>query len=211
MSDEKEKKRAELRARMEAAAPPKKKGFMTPARKNKLRQLLRKKAAEELKRQAERKAEERRQMLIQRTGIPKDLSNANEAEIITILKEYQQRLYNLSGDKYDLEYQTAKKDFEITDLKGKVNDLRGKFVIPPLKKVSATARQLEKMRQFTMKIAKMNMRGELKTVKKEIVLDDGKDAHKSNPEWGMKAKDTSAKSAKEDKAAAGDAAAADEE
>ena len=46
----------------------KKKGFMTPERKKKLRTLLRKKAVEELKKEQERKAAERRRVIDQRCG-----------------------------------------------------------------------------------------------------------------------------------------------
>eukprot|EP00091_Calanus_sinicus_P018411 TRINITY_DN41_c0_g1_i1.p2 TRINITY_DN41_c0_g1~~TRINITY_DN41_c0_g1_i1.p2 ORF type:complete len:103 (-),score=21.28 TRINITY_DN41_c0_g1_i1:18-326(-) len=46
----------------------KKKGFMTPERKKKLRTLLRKKAAEELKKEQERKAEERLRVIAERCG-----------------------------------------------------------------------------------------------------------------------------------------------
>lgn len=45
-------------------------------------------------------------------------------------------------------------------------------IVPPLKKVSKYQTQLEKMRQWTYKLAKMDMRGGLKQVKKEIELDD---------------------------------------
>ena len=41
-------------------------------------------------------------------------------------------------------------------------------IIPPLKKISKTATQLEKMRQWTMKLAKLDMKGSLKPVKKDI-------------------------------------------
>lgn len=44
--------------------------------------------------------------------------------------------------------------------------------MPPLKKVSKYQTQLEKMRQWTYKLAKMDMRGGLKSVRKEIALDD---------------------------------------
>jgi len=46
----------------------KKKGFMTPERKKKLRTLLRKKAVEELKKEQERKAEQRITTIAQRCG-----------------------------------------------------------------------------------------------------------------------------------------------
>ena len=51
----------------------KKKGFMTPERKKKLRTLLRKKAVEELKKEQERKAAERIQTIGVRCGSKKDL------------------------------------------------------------------------------------------------------------------------------------------
>jgi hypothetical protein len=120
--DDKAKRKAEVRARLEqAAAAKKKKGFMTPARKKKLRVrifvwpsnglcnanhrapldyakqgLLRKKAAEELKREQERKAEQRRKIIRERTGQPKNLEDANE------------RQYNQSIDRdsrTDLDYE----------------------------------------------------------------------------------------------------------
>lgn len=47
-----------------------------------LQTLLRKKAAEELKREQERKAEERKRMITERCGQPKDIENANEGMII---------------------------------------------------------------------------------------------------------------------------------
>ncbi|CRL04778.1 CLUMA_CG017835, isoform E [Clunio marinus] len=75
-----ERKRAEVRKRMEEASKAKKakKGFMTPERKKKLRLLLRKKAAEELKKEQERKAAERRRIIEERCGKPKMIDNANE-------------------------------------------------------------------------------------------------------------------------------------
>lgn len=64
--------------------------------------------------------------------------------------------------------------FKIQEIQSRVNDMRGKFIVPPLKKVSKYQTQLEKMRQWTYKLAKMDMRGGLKPVKKEYELDDSK-------------------------------------
>jgi len=79
-----DRKKAEVRARLEAQAAGKKakKGFMTPERKKKLRLLLRKKAAEELKKEQERKAAERRKVIDERCGQPKDLDSASEGKIL---------------------------------------------------------------------------------------------------------------------------------
>jgi hypothetical protein len=164
--DEKEKRKAEVRARMEQTK--KKKGFMTPARKKKLRTLIRALAAEELKKEQARKAEERRRILAERTGPPKDLANANEAELMAIAKEYHDRLKMLEADKYDLEYTVARKDFEKRELSAKVNDIRGKFIKPPLKKVSKAQAQMEKIKMFAAKANQMDHRMGLKSVPKFV-------------------------------------------
>merc|ERR1712142_901584 len=121
-----DRKKAEVRARLEAQAAGKKakKGFMTPERKKKLRLLLRKKAAEELKKEQERKAQERRKVIDERCGNPKDLESASEADLKAVCKEYQQCLENLENLKYDLEHEVQVKDYEINELNIAVNDLR---------------------------------------------------------------------------------------
>ncbi|XP_076303625.1 troponin wings up A isoform X2 [Lasioglossum baleicum] len=112
---ETDRKRAEVRARLEEASKAKKakKGFMTPDRKKKLRLLLRKKAAEELKKEQERKAAERRRIIEERCGKAKDTDNASEANVKSVLTQYHKRIIVLEGQKYDLEYEVAKKDFEV--------------------------------------------------------------------------------------------------
>lgn len=180
--DDKAKRKAEVRARLEqAAAQKKKKGFMTPARKKKLRTLLRKKAAEELKREQERKAEERRKIIRERTGQPRNIDDANEAELMKICKEYYNRLEKLHSEKYDLEYEVTIRDLEVREVASKVNDVRGRFIKPPLKKVSKTAQQMEKIRMFTAKVGQMDYRQSLKQVKK-FELED-KEIEKEKPEW----------------------------
>ncbi|CAG2111992.1 unnamed protein product, partial [Medioppia subpectinata] len=181
--DEKERKRAELRQRLEAEMKSaKKKGFMTPERKKKLRvgnqevmllslwqQLLRKKAAEELKREQELKSIERKRIIEERTGVPKNVKEiCEQSELIAICEEYHKRIVFLDEKKFDLEVETVGKEYEINELSAKVNDVRGRFIIPPLNKISKTATQLEKMRQWTMKLAKLDMKGSLKPVKKDI-------------------------------------------
>merc|ERR1712111_336182 len=85
-----DRKKAEVRARLEAQAAGKKakKGFMTPERKKKLRLLLRKKATEELKKEQEMKAAERRKVIDERCGKPKSLEGASEDELRQICQEY---------------------------------------------------------------------------------------------------------------------------
>merc|ERR1712209_238846 len=166
-----DRKKAEVRARLEAQAAGKKakKGFMTPERKKKLRLLLRKKAAEELKKEQERKAAERRKVIDERCGLPKDLDNASEDELMAICQEYFDRMYLCESQKYDMEFECRKKDFEINELNIAVNDLRGKFIKPTLKKVSKYENKFAKLQK---KAAEFNFRNQLKTVKKkEFTMD----------------------------------------
>jgi len=190
--EEKERKKAEVRKRLEDAAKTKKagaagakagKGFMTPERKKKLRTLLRKKAADELKKEQERKAQQRKKIIIERTGNPKNVDGANEATLQAVLKEYHKRLTDLEDNKYDLEYEVRQKDFLINELTIQVNDLRGKFVKPALKKVS----KFDKIK-LNIKNTEVDFRSGLKTVKKETfkLEDDLKPLEK--PEWALGAK-----------------------
>ncbi|KAJ8919544.1 hypothetical protein NQ315_002165, partial [Exocentrus adspersus] len=183
-----ERKRAEVRARMEEASKAKKakKGFMTPERKKKLRLLLRKKAAEELKKEQERKAAERRRIIEERCGKPKLIDDANEAELQTVCTAYQSRIEKLEGDKYDLEVIERIKAQEIADLNSQVNDLRGKFLKPTLKKVSKYENKFAKLQK---KAAEFNFRNQLKVVKKkEFTLEEeDKEPKKSEKaEWQTK-------------------------
>merc|ERR1712227_705814 len=167
-----DRKKAEVRARLEAQAAGKKakKGFMTPERKKKLRLLLRKKAAEELKKEQERKAAERRKVIDERCGLPKDLENASEDSLISICQSYYERVKTLENEKYDMEKEVEYKDYKINELNIAVNDLRGKFIKPTLKKVSKYENKFAKLQK---KAAEFNLRNQLKTVKKkEFTMDE---------------------------------------
>jgi len=179
-----DRKRAEVRKRMEEASKAKKakKGFMTPDRKKKLRLLLRKKAAEELKKEQERKAAERRRIIEERCGTPKNIDDAGEDTIKRVIKEYYDRITKLEDQKFDLEYIVKKKDFEISELNSQVNDLRGKFVKPTLKKVSKYENKFAKLQK---KAAEFNFRNQLKVVKKKEFTLEEEDKEKK-PDWSKK-------------------------
>merc|ERR1711992_176139 len=189
-------KKAEVRARLEAQAAGKKnkKGFMTPERKKKLRLLLRKKAAEELKKEQERKAAERRKVIDERCGQPKDLDNASEDTLISICQSYYERVKTLESQKYDMEKEVEYKDYKINELNIAVNDLRGKFIKPTLKKVSKYENKFAKLQK---KAAEFNFRNQLKTVKKKEFTMDEEEAGKKKPDWVLGAKEGEAKVEKE--------------
>lgn len=187
---ETDRKKAEVRKRLEEASKAKqkaKKGFMTPERKKKLRLLLRKKAADELKREQERKAQERRRIIEQRCGKPKTLDGANEGQLKAACKEYFDRVYQCESDKWDLEWEVMKKEFEINLLNSQVNDLRGKFVKPTLKKVSKYENKFAKLQK---KAAEFNFRNTLKTVKKkEFTLEEEEKERAIKEEFQLKKKE----------------------
>merc|ERR1711884_372667 len=151
-----DKRKKEVRERMEAQARnKKKKGFMTPERKKKLRLLLRKKAAEELKKGQERKSAERGKVIDQRCGKPSSTDGMSESELMTLCKEYYARICNIESDKYDTEKEVEFKDYQISELNIAVNDLRGKFIKPTLKKVSKYETKFAKLQK---KAAEFNFR-----------------------------------------------------
>merc|ERR1712152_107549 len=160
---------------------------MTPERKKKLRLLLRKKAAEELKKEQERKAAERRKVIDERCGQPKDLDNASEDSLISICQTYYDREKSLENEKYDMEKEVEYKDYKINELNIAVNDLRGKFIKPTLKKVSKYENKFAKLQK---KAAEFNFRNQLKTVKKkEFTMDEEEAAAKKKPDWALGAKE----------------------
>jgi len=187
--EEKERKKAEVRKRLEEAskakkAPSGKSGFMTPERKKKLRVLLRAKAAEELKKEQERKAAKRRETIGSRCGQPKNIEGSNEAALIATCREYHTRIMKIEAEKYDLEFQVRLKDYQVNELNIQVNDLRGKFVKPALKKVS----KFDKIKIMTKTSVDVDFRASLKQVKKEFKeLDDVNTKHEK-PDWALGAK-----------------------
>merc|ERR1711874_277192 len=124
--------------------------------------LLRKKAAEELKREQEMKAEERRKVINERCGQPINLDGANEEKLRDIIKQYHERLYMCESQKWDLEYEVRRADYEINELFGKVNDLRGKFIKPTLKKVARFENKFAKLQKTAVEF---NFKNQLKSAK----------------------------------------------
>lgn len=185
--EERERKKAEVRARLEAQASSKtkKKGFMTPERKKKLRILLRKKAAEELKRQQEAKANERRRVIGERTGAKKNFDSMSEEELKSVCRQMHDRLKNLESEKWDMETNVSRKELEIHQLSTQVSDMRGKFVKPPLKRVPKYQAKIERMLLNARK--EIGFTVTLKAVKKDqFKVDEAKDTKDQAPEWSWK-------------------------
>uniref|UniRef100_A0A914C619 Troponin I n=1 Tax=Acrobeloides nanus TaxID=290746 RepID=A0A914C619_9BILA len=169
---ERDRRKAEVRKRLEEAQRMKKakKGFLTPERKKKLRKLLMLKAAEDLKQQQRLKEQERKRVLEERIIPMPDLDGLDQSELKDKAQTFADRIMQLESDTYDLNYTVRQKDFEINELTIAVNDLRGKFVKPQLKKVSKTEGKFEKMKK---KETKVDLRSNLKIIdQKKFALDD---------------------------------------
>merc|ERR1712110_251872 len=191
-----DKRKKEVRERMEAQARnKKKKGFMTPERKKKLRLLLRKKAAEELKKEQERKSAERRKVIDERCGKPQSLDGLGEYELRDLCKKYYEKVCQIESLKYDSEKEVEFKDYQINELNIAVNDLRGKYIKPTLKKVSKYENKFAKLQK---KAAEFNFRNQLKTVKKkEFALEEDDRDHEKKPDWALGEKEGKTKSTSE--------------
>jgi len=184
--EERERKKAEVRKRLEEAGRAKKakKGFLTPERKKKLRKLLMQKAAEDLKQQQLLKEQERQRILKERIiPLPDVESITAQAQLEELAKKFHAKIAELEDAKYDLEYNVRQKDFEINELTIQVNDLRGKFVKPTLKKVSKYDNKFAKMKQAELEEKKnVNFREGLRQVKTDKfgldLLKGGKDEKK---------------------------------
>ena len=186
--EDRERKKAEVRARLEAQASKKtqsKKGFMTPERKKKLRILLRRKAAEELKRQQEAKANERRKVISERTGTKSNFDGMSEDELRKVCRQMHERLEKLESEKWEMETNCSRKELDIHQLSTKVGDMRGKFIKPPLKRVPKYQAKIEKMLLNARK--EVGFTVTLKSVKKDqFKVDEVKDNKDQTPEWSWK-------------------------
>lgn len=72
-----------------------------------------------------------------RIGDPKSLEGLSPEELVTVVKEYYDRWVAGEDEKYDLEYSVKLRDLQIQELEMEVSDMRGKFILPKLKKVHA--------------------------------------------------------------------------
>ncbi|EGT59191.1 CBN-UNC-27 protein [Caenorhabditis brenneri] len=195
---EREAKKAEVRKRLEEAGNKKKakKGFLTPERKKKLRKLLMVKAAEDLKRQQLLKEQERQKALADRTiPLPNVDSIDDKGQLEKIYNDLWARLTQLEEEKYDINYVVSQTEAEINSLTIEVNDLRGKFVKPSLKKVSKYDNKFKKSGESKAG-AKEDFRANLKIVKKDVMESITNVKKKDDkPDWSKKNKEAKAEEA----------------
>jgi troponin I, cardiac muscle len=141
---ERERKRQEARENAE-----KKKRFgLTPDKKRKLKLLIMKKATEDLKNEAEKKIAAKKAYLDQRVKPLPEMGSLNEAQLVSICKDLHKQIADQEEAKYDFEMKIRKQDYEINELTIKVNDIKGKFIKPTLKKVNKTQSKFAKLEKL---------------------------------------------------------------
>lgn len=104
-------------------------------------------------------------------------------QLIQLARQFHERITRLEDEKYDLEYAVNRKDYDITEMAAKVNDMRGKFIRPPLKKIPKYEAKIERMLLNARK--EIGFTVALKSVKKEQMTET-KETKKATPEWSWK-------------------------
>jgi len=156
----------------------KKKGIsLTPEKKKLLKQLIMQKAAEELKKQQEKEADEKRVAVAAR--VPKlEIDGLDESGLQKKVKELYVTVCRLEEEKYDWEGRLGRQTEEINELNIKVNDIKGKFSKPMLKKVAKKSTKLTSKSKLTS-FANLKSTGQSK-----FALEPDKDEEKK-PDWGV--------------------------
>jgi troponin I len=153
----------------------KKKGIsLTPEKKKLLKQLIMQKAAEELKKQQEKEAEEKKKAVDAR--VPKlEIDGLDKGSLEKKVRELYATVCRLEEEKYDWEGRLGRQTEEINELNIKVNDIKGKFSKPMLKKVAK--------KPTTTKVPKKKLiSATLKSTGPKFAVED--DQEKSKPDWG---------------------------
>jgi len=168
------KQERERKRQLERENAEKKKRFgLTPEKKRKLKLLIMKMATENLKIEAERKANAKKSYLESKVAALPDVSGLNEAQLVSICKDLHRQIAEAEEAKYDLEFKIRRQDYEINELTIKVNDIKGKFIKPTLKKVNKTQSKFAKLEKLEKPEA--DFRATLKsTGKDKFALEDDK-------------------------------------
>jgi troponin I len=155
-------------------------GGLSAEKKKLLKKLIMQKAAEDLRSEAKQKAAEREKYISDRVG-PINTDGKGQSELTELVRSLHDRVSALEEDVYDWEIKIRKQDFEINELTLKVNDTKGKFIKPVLRKVNKTESKLKKIQHHTKEST--DFRGNLKsTGQNKYALDEDEPAEK-NPNW----------------------------
>lgn len=157
-------------------------GGLSSEKKKLLKQLIMQKAADDLRKQQEQAAEEKAKAIEAR--VPKlDVDGLDTKQLDRKVRELYDAVCRLEDEKYDWEMKLIRQNAEIAELNIKVNDIKGQFVKPMLKRVSKTEQKLAKFDSDKTKIH--GFRENLKsTGQSKFTLEEKDETGGKKPEWG---------------------------
>uniref|UniRef100_A0A0B6ZPT3 Troponin I n=1 Tax=Arion vulgaris TaxID=1028688 RepID=A0A0B6ZPT3_9EUPU len=177
-AEEEAREKAEEEERKKKKGKRKGLGGLSAEKKKLLKKLIMQKAAEDLRNEAKQKAAEKEKYINDRVLHIKT-DGKTQAELVQLVQDLHQRVSVLEEDVYDWEIKIRKQDFEINELTLKVNDTKGKFIKPVLRKVNKTESKLKKIQQIK---ESTDFRGNLKsTGQNKYALDE--EEPEKNPHW----------------------------
>ncbi|CAL8318412.1 unnamed protein product [Lota lota] len=147
------------------------KSKISASRKLSLKILLLTRACEALERERQDREEEKERYLGEKLP-PLQLSGMKMEELQNLCKELHSKIDLVDEERYDCEHKVIKHNKDISELKMKVQDLGGKFKKPALRKVRVSADEMMRALLGSKHKGSMDLRANLKSVKKEDVKTD---------------------------------------
>ncbi|XP_076127569.1 troponin I, fast skeletal muscle-like [Alosa pseudoharengus] len=144
---------------------------MTSSRKNYLKSLLLQIAQGILEAETQQLAEAKEEYMAQ--NCPSLSLPGSMEELQLLVRKIHQTIEKVDEERYDTEAKVAKTNKEIDDLKLKVVDLKGKFKKPALRKVRMSADQMLQALLGSKHKVNLDLRANLKQVKKEVKDESG--------------------------------------
>ncbi|XP_072290930.1 troponin I, fast skeletal muscle-like [Eucyclogobius newberryi] len=143
---------------------------MSSSRKHHIKSLMLS-IAKGLLEEEEREQERERVRYMEENCPPLSLPRTMQ-ELQEMCKEVHRKIDGIDEERYDMEMKVTKSNKEIDDLKIKVQDLMGKFKKPVLRKVRMSADAMLKALLGSKHTVNMDLRANLKQVKKEVKDED---------------------------------------
>ena len=120
-------------------------------------------ATDNLKNAAEQRLAARTKYIEERVqALPANLQSLSENELRELVKQFHKQLAQTEEARYDFEMKIRKQDYDINELTIKVNDAKGKFIKPALKKVSKTSHKYKKFE--VMIVIDLNLKMKIKSI-----------------------------------------------
>nr|XP_020449242.1 troponin I, fast skeletal muscle-like [Monopterus albus] len=146
---------------------------MSSSRKHHLKSLMLS-IAKGLLEEEEREREEERSRYMSENCPALSVPSSTQ-ELQELCREIHHKIDVVDEERYDLEMKVNKSNKEIEDLKIKVQDLMGKFKKPVLKKVRMSADAMLKALLGSKHTVNLDLRANLKQVKKEVKEEELRD------------------------------------